>query len=104
MWNIPIGNEKGNEISITHTKNSDTGMTNYVNTVLVQQRLKQITNPKNNIQPKKQIAYNTYQQKLISQLMAYLHASMNAPAVKTYINAIKNNWLATFPGLSFEAV
>ena len=29
---------------------------------------------------------------------------MNGPAVGTYINAIKNNWLATFPGLTAEAV
>ena len=36
--------------------------------------------------------------------MAYLHACMGAPVVKTYINAIKNNWLTTFPGLTVEAV
>ena len=99
MWDIPIGNERGHEIPITHTQNSDTGTANYVNTVLAQQRLKLITNLKNNIQPTKQKAYNTYQQKSIAQLMAYLHASMNAPAIKTYNHAIKMNWLSTFPGL-----
>ena len=36
--------------------------------------------------------------------MAYLHACMGAPVVKTYINTIKNNWLSTFPGLTIEAV
>ena len=36
--------------------------------------------------------------------MAYLHACMGAPVVKPYINAIKNNWLTTFPGLTVEAV
>ena len=29
---------------------------------------------------------------------------MNAPVVKTYINAIKKGWLATFLGLTVEAV
>ena len=56
-----------------------------MNTVTDQQRLKQIINPKTNNQRTKQVAYNAYQQKSIAQLMAYLHASMNGPAVKTYI-------------------
>ena len=36
--------------------------------------------------------------------MEYLHACMGAPVVKTYTNAIKNNWLTTFPGLTVEAI
>ena len=70
MWDIPIGNEKGDEISITHTKNSETGSAKYVNTVLDQQRLKQIIKLKTNNQLTKQVAYNAYQQKSIAQLMA----------------------------------
>ena len=56
MWDIPIfpiGNEKGDEISITHTKNSNTRSAKYMNTVMDKQRLKQIINPKNNNQPTK---------------------------------------------------
>ena len=48
--------------------------------------------------------YNAYHQKSVVQLMVYLHACMNAPVVKTYINAIKKGWLATFLGLTVEAV
>ena len=36
--------------------------------------------------------------------MAYLHACMGAPVVKTYINGIKNNWLTTFLGLTIESL
>ena len=36
--------------------------------------------------------------------MAYIHACMNAPVIKTYINVIKKGWLTTFPGLMVEAV
>ena len=36
--------------------------------------------------------------------MAYLHACMNAPVIKTYINAIKIGWLTKFPGLTVKAV
>ena len=36
--------------------------------------------------------------------MAYLHACMGVPVVKTHINAIKNSWLTTFLGLTVEAV
>ena len=36
--------------------------------------------------------------------MAYLHACMGAPVIKTYINAIKNNLQTKFLGLKVEAV
>ena len=55
-------------------------------------------------QPTIQVACIAYQQKSSAHLMAYLHAYMGAPVVKIYINAIKNNWLTTFLGLTVESV
>ena len=46
MWNIPIGNDKGEKNAITHTKKFDTGLAKYENTGLTQQHLKQIANLK----------------------------------------------------------
>ena len=85
LWDIPIcgnKNKKGVEKSITQTIKSDTGLANYANTGLTQQQLKQLANPKIEKQLITQEANNTYQQKSISQLMAYLHCCMNPPAVK----------------------
>ena len=66
MWDIPIGYDKGQKNSITHTKFFDTGLAKYENTGLTQQRLKQIVNLKIDKQPRTQIANNAYQQKSIS--------------------------------------
>ena len=71
-----------------------------------QKQLNKIANVNSKIikQPTTQMAYNAYQQKSVTQLMAYLHACMNDTVVKTYINANRKGWLATFPGLTVETV
>ena len=57
-----------------------------------------------NVIQEKHLADNTYKQKLTAHFMAYLHVGMGAPVLNTYIKAIKNNWLSTFPGLTIKVV
>ena len=37
-------------------------------------------------------------------LQSYLHATLSAPPVKTLVHAVKNNWLATLPGISVQGI
>ena len=45
-------------------------------------------------------ANSAYTQKSAAELYAYLHACLGYPTVATLIDAIKNNRLSTFPGLT----
>ena len=115
LWTIPIETKNENATTITELENSNqTGMNKKrirkkkrnKSSRDRRKKLLQLVNKTTNIikQPTLEVAYNAYQQKLSAHLMAYLHVCMGAPVVKTYINAIKNNWLSTFLGLTVEAV
>ena len=52
----------------------------------------------------KLIANSVYESKTAAQLQQYHHSIMGALPVKTYIAAIKEGWLSSFPGLLVEAV
>jgi len=49
-------------------------------------------------------ANSAYTQKSAAELYAFLHACLGYPTVATLIDAIKNNRLSTFPGLTVEGV
>ena len=52
----------------------------------------------------KHTANSAYQQKSVSHLQAWHHATLGAPVVTTLIKAIDKNWLTLFPGLSSNGV
>ena len=47
---------------------------------------------------------SAYHQPTIAKLMAYLHATIGSLPVKTLCNAIDNDWLTSFPGLTSKAI
>ena len=52
----------------------------------------------------KLVARSVYESKTATHLQQYHHSIMGAFSVKTYLEAIKEGWLSSFPGLSVEAV
>ena len=52
----------------------------------------------------KLVARSVYKSKTAKQFQQYHHSIMGAFPVKTYLEAIKEGWLSSFPGLSSEAV
>jgi hypothetical protein len=49
-------------------------------------------------------ANSTYHQPTIAKLMAFLNATIGSLPVKTLCNAIDNDWLTSFPGLTTSAI
>jgi hypothetical protein len=49
-------------------------------------------------------ANSAYHQPTIAKLMAYLNAAIGSLPVKTLCNAIDNDWLTSFPGLTSAAI
>jgi hypothetical protein len=49
-------------------------------------------------------ANSAYHQPTIAKLMAYLNATIGSLPVKTLCNAIDNDWLTSFPGLTSKAI
>jgi hypothetical protein len=49
-------------------------------------------------------ANSAYQQPTITKLMAFLNATIGSLPVKTLCNAIDNDWLTSFPGLTSSAI
>jgi hypothetical protein len=49
-------------------------------------------------------ANSAYHQPTIAKLMAYLNATIGSLPVKTLCNAIDNDWLTSFPGLTSSAI
>ena len=49
-------------------------------------------------------ANSAYHQPTIAKLMAYLNAIIGSLPVKTLCNAINNDWLTSYPGLTSKAV
>ena len=47
---------------------------------------------------------SAYHPPTIAKLMAYLNATIGSLPVKTLCNAIDNNWLTSFPGLTSKAI
>ena len=55
-------------------------------------------------QTQRNLPHNQYESKTAAQLQQYHHSIIDAFPVKTYLEAIKEGWLSSFPGLSVEAV
>jgi hypothetical protein len=49
-------------------------------------------------------ANSAYHQPTIAKLMAFLNATIRSLPVKTLCNAIDNDWLTSFPGLTSSAI
>jgi hypothetical protein len=49
-------------------------------------------------------ANSAYHQPTIAKLMAYLNATIGSLPIKTLCNAIDNDWLTSFPGLTSKAI
>jgi hypothetical protein len=49
-------------------------------------------------------ANSAYHQPTIAKLMAYLNATIGSLPVKPLCNAIDNDWLTSFPGLTSKAI
>jgi hypothetical protein len=47
---------------------------------------------------------STYQQRTVSKLIQFLHATAGSPPVKTWCKAINNNYFITWSGLTSQAV
>jgi hypothetical protein len=47
---------------------------------------------------------SAYQQRTVSKLIQFLHATAGSPPVKTWCKAIDNNYFITWPGLTSQAV
>jgi hypothetical protein len=54
--------------------------------------------------PATHAANSAYHQPTIAKLMAYLNATIGSLPVKTLCNAIDNDWLTSFPGLTSKAI
>jgi hypothetical protein len=54
--------------------------------------------------PSVHAANSAYHQPTIAKLMAYLNATIGSLPVKTLCNAIDNDWLTSFPGLTSKAI
>jgi hypothetical protein len=69
-----------------------------------QQRKKQLPAQDLPAVPSVHAANSAYHQPTIAKLMAYLNATIGSLPVKTLCNAIDNDWLTSFPGLTSSAI